>query len=275
MSTEETTTADVENSASAPVAAPAKEETDPTTATSEQDASAEGKEADGKTTPEDDAAKASEAAKTLNERKRSAQERINEAVGKQRQAERERDAARREAEDLRKKLTPPDPTKYDDVSKLTADQVAHTIDSREAERLDRRATEAEQIAERAVAEAWLERVSDFKADNPDFEEVAYKAPITDATAKLVAEMEDGPAIAYWLGKNPSEARRIDRLSERAKMVEMGRISARISMPPPRRTTEAPKPVSAVGGKNAGRSDFDPENASMAEYVAKRNGGWGE
>lgn len=267
------TPADGDQSATAAAAAPEKEETATKTDPSEQDAKtdAAGNKPDGKT--DDEASKASEAGKTLNERKRSVQERINEAVGKQRQAERDRDAARREAEELRKKIAPVDPSKYDDVSKLTADQVAHTIDTREADRLDRRAVEAEDAAERAIAEAWTERVADFEADNPDFKEVAYKAPIGERTSRLVAEMEDGPAIAYWLGKNPAEARRIDRLTDRAKLVEMGRISARISAPPPRRTTQAPEPVNAVAGKNAGRSDFDPEKASMEAYAEKRKAGW--
>jgi hypothetical protein len=271
---DEDTTSDGQSSATATVAAPAKEETDTTTATSETDTKTapEGDKPEGKT--EDDAAKASEAGKTLNERKRSVQERINEAVGKQRQAERDRDAARREAEELRKKIVPIDPNQYTDVAKLTADQVGQTFDTREAERLERRATEADETAERAIAEAWVERVADFEAETPDFKEVAYKAPISDKTSQLVAEMEDGPAIAYWLGKNPAEARRIDRLTDRAKLVEMGRISARISAPPPRRTTQAPEPVAAVGGKNAGRSDFDPEKASMADFAAKRKAGWG-
>lgn len=220
-----------------------------------------------------DAAKATEAAKALAARKQTANERINELTRARRDAERQRDAALKEAADLRAKAIKPDPAKYDDVSELSAAQLAHQLDSREADRKTAAAERASKEAEAADIEAWQERISVFKETALDFDEVALKAPITDAVAKDILRIEEGPQIAYYLGKHPAEARALNILSERDRAIQLGRLAGRLTQAPIRKTSTAPTPVDAVGGKGSQSSAFDPSKASMDDYIARRKAGW--
>lgn len=244
-------------------------------ATPEADAktSETGKVAEGQQAPAtNDAAeaeKATEAAKALAARKQTAKERIDDITRKYREAERRAEAAERREAELRGRLKEPDPATFDDVSKLNAAQVGHTLDQREADRLKGEREAASKEAEAAVAEAWQERVSVFRETAADFDEVAFKAPITDATARDIARMEEGPQIAYYLGKHPAEARALNTLSERERAIQLGRLAGRLTQAPPRKTTTAPTPVDAVGGKGAQTSNPDPGKMSMEEYVAWR------
>lgn len=216
---------------------------------------------------------ASEAAKALQKRKQTMQERLNEVSFERRKAELRAEQAERDLADLRGKLKAPNPDEYTDPAKLTADQINYTMDQREVRRLEGERVQASQEADKARALAWNERVQDFKADNPDFEQVAFNAPIGRETSLMVADMEDGPAVAYHLGKNPAEARRIEGLPERQRTFALGKIAAQITAPPPRRITNAPAPVNAASGKSGGGGTDDPAKMDMEEYARRRKSGW--
>jgi hypothetical protein len=224
------------------------------------------------TTEAEDAAKASEAAKALAARKQSAQERINNAVRAQREAERARDRAEARARELEAKLTKPDPEKFTDLSELNAAQVEHTLGKRDAARLTEDAKAAAREADEAARDAWQERVSVFKETAADFEDVAYNAPISEQVASDILRMEDGPQVAYYLGKNPKEARALNALSERERGIALGRLAGKIAAEPPRRTTQAPPPITgAVTGKSAPAmkwASLSPED--YAKAVAKED-----
>lgn len=221
----------------------------------------------------EEAAKATEAAKALAARKQTANERINELTRARRDAERRAERAEKEAAELRGKLKEPDPATFDDVGKLSAAQVSHALDQREVNRREAEAKAAKEDADRVVREAWQERVSVFKETATDFDEVAYRAPITDEVAKDIAALEEGPQLAYYLGKHPAEARALNTMSERERAVQLGRLAGRLSTTPPRRTTQAPTPVDAVAGKGSQSSSFDGGKASMEDYAARRKAGW--
>lgn len=221
-----------------------------------------------------DAEKASEAAKALAARKKTANERIAEVTRARRDAERRAEIAERRLQELETRAAKePDPTKFDDVSKLTAAQVENTLDRREVERLKAEREAVVRDTESLVAEAWRERVDIFKAEAPDFEQVAYSAPLSAESSRDIARLEEGPQIAYYLGKNPAEARLLNSLSDRDRAVALGRLAGRLTAAPVRRTSTAPPPVEAVAGKGALAAAFNPEKSSMAEYAAKRRQGW--
>lgn len=218
------------------------------------------------------AAEASEAGKALNKRKQSANERISEITGKYREEQRRADTLALKLAQLEGKLKAPNADEYTDASKLNADQIAYALDQRRVAELKEEHSSATAEADRARAVAWYERVEAFKADAADFDAVALTAPIGKETSLMVADMEDGPAVAYHIGKNPAEARRIDGLPERQRAFALGKIAAQITTTPPKRITAAPTPVNAVSGKSAGGSD-DPGAMSMEEYARRRNSGW--
>lgn len=247
------------------VETPANEEQKASEATTE-----EGKQPDPvKDTAKEDAA-ASEAAKALQKRKQTMQERLNEVTRKYRDEERRANRLAAQIAQQEGKLKPPNADDYTDPAKHTADQISYTLDQRRVQELKAEHAEASQEANRARASAWFERVQDFKVDNADFEQVAHSAPIGEETSLMVADMEEGPAVAYHLGKNPALARKIEGLPERMRPFELGKIAAQITATPPRRVTTAPTPVSAISGKSAGSSGHPTD---MDEYVSRRKAGW--
>ena len=226
-------------------------------------------------TEEQKAAEATEAAKVLQRHKQTASERVQQAITRQREAERRAERAEAEASDLRAKLKTPDPNQYDDNAKYTADLLAHQLDERDVSRADRVVKEATDEKLEAIKEAWQTRVADFKLEVPDFEEVVYNGNIglSRETGILVGEMEDGPQVAYYLAKNAADARRIDRLPERAKAIELGKLAGKLSAPVPRKVTSAPEPIRSVGGKSSPHSiNYDKMSPSdYAKLVAKETG----
>lgn len=225
---------------------------------------------------EADAAKASAAGKALSEHRRSTQERINVATRKQREAERTRDTALAEAATLRAKLKKPDPATFEDVTELNAAQFEHSLDVREANRKTAEATTASKTADDSARQAWNDRVALFKDSTPDFEKVAFNSPISDATAKDILLLEEGPQIAYHLGKHPAEAIALNAMTERERAIALGRLAGKMSAQPlPRRSTNAPPPIDgAVTGKGSGGSTKFAALSTdeYAKVVAKEMGG---
>lgn len=277
MTTEDLANAGGEQPATtATTAAPEPEKVDDLDkeATASEATSEQGEQPGAAKTDEDpDAKAASDAGKALNKHKRTASERVQQAVTRQREAERETQRLRERLAQLEGKIKAPNADDYTDPAKLTVDQLNYSLDQRRVQDLKEQHADATQAAEQARAVAWVERVQDFKADNPDFEQVAFAAPIGRETSLMVADMEDGPAVAYHLGKNPALARQIEGMPERQRPFALGKIAAQVTAPPPRRITNAPAPVEAASGKSGGGSAPDAGKVDMDEYARLRKSGW--
>lgn len=94
---------------------------------------------------------------------------------------------------------------------------------------------------------------------PDFNEVVGSKEVAMNQDMIIAvSSTDEPAgVAYYLGKNPEESKRISELSPERMFVEMGKIEAKIQAaeaeaekPPPKRKTNAPDPIKPVSGNSA-------------------------
>lgn len=122
-----------------------------------------------------------------------------------------------------------------------------------------------------VREAFSKRREDFITDHPDYEDIAESDDIVISIpmAAVIMNDEDGPAIAYYLGKNPDEAERISKLSPARVGSELGRIAARINAKPVVQTK--PKPITPLRtGANPASTRTDPNDESMDAYAARRN-----
>ena len=106
---------------------------------------------------------------------------------------------------------------------------------------------------------------------PDFAEVALAktVPITPLIKDILAETDNPADVAYYLGKNQSEAIRIGRLTPIAAAREIAKIEAEITVAPtapagtPKKITDAPPPIKPVGSANV--IGKDPENMTQKEY----------
>jgi hypothetical protein len=134
-------------------------------------------------------------------------------------------------------------------------------------------------AETAKVEEFRSREAAFAESVPDYEDVARNPSlaITQNMADVISELENGPAVAYWLGKNPKEAERISGLSPRRQAAEIGRIEARLeaAREAPRNPATAPPPVPQVRARGAAGNALSPSLSmeAWAENYRKSREAW--
>ena len=137
---------------------------------------------------------------------------------------------------------------------------------------DRSTKQAEIVRERAIAHA--ERVEDARETITDFDQVMTTMKGVNVRNEVIDEImssDKSALLSYYLAKNPEKLQALDRLSGRELAREMGRLEGSIRMPAAKKQTAAPTPLNPLKGGASG--SFDPEKASMDDYVAKRNAGW--
>ena len=132
---------------------------------------------------------------------------------------------------------------FDDYNEYVAAKAVYTYRKADSEaKAEAAKAEAEAAAEAdrsVVNEDWREEVERAKARLPDFEQVAFSAPISDAVADLVMSSDMSTDVAYHLGENHAEARQLAQLVQVDAARELGRLEAKLSMPGPQpKTTKA-------------------------------------
>lgn len=165
----------------------------------------------------------------------------------------------------------PDFSQYTDPEEKLAARTAHLVRQNMAGDHESQARLARQDAERAMHEAWNVAKEEARARLPDFDQIVTdRTPIHQRAAPFIVESEKGAEIAYWLGKNPETARdlysKFDTNPAQA-LIELGRIEARLSAPPPKSVSTAPKPAPALNG-GVSPLAFDVHTASVDDVAAR-------
>ena len=133
------------------------------------------------------------------------------------------------------------------------------------------------------SEVWQEQVAEIRNELPDFDEVfTDDLPVTDLMADYMTSTDVGARMGYYLGKNKSVAKRIAAMSDpRSKSFdqigatrELARLEAKMQSTPIKRVSQAPKPVTTIGGKAAGVGVKPLSAATYEEYVKRRQAGEG-
>jgi hypothetical protein len=100
-------------------------------------------------------------------------------------------------------------------------------------------------------------------------------PITPVMAVAMAETDCGEDIAYFLGKNPNEAKRISKLSGVKQTVEIGRLTSLFNKGVNQNNKRQIQTIKPVGsGAKAPSGDKDPAKMSYHEYKKWRASGGG-
>lgn len=225
-------------------------------------------------------------------------EKRRQAEARTAEIEREREEARQEAAkhkaELERLRNPPAQTqrpKRDDFQKpedydaalleFGVQEAARQFRDEQRAAEEKRATEtraaaerqAQQTAEqqvqaeqRQLAEQWLKRREDVLKTHPDFAEVAEREDLTITMPMLDAmwREDNGPLIAYHLGKHPEEAQRISQLPAGRQAAEIGKLSARLERQP---VSKAPPPLTPVGSSDRS-GPRKLEELTMEEYAAQ-------
>jgi hypothetical protein len=158
----------------------------------------------------------------------------------------------------------------DQASYIKAAIKEATVDAQKAA-LEQQAQQLEKAALQSRNRAYEARVHEFSERAPDYHQVTGNPnlQISPVMADAIRISETGPQIAYYLGKNPSEASRIANLSPVEQLVAVGALSARVSAPE-KRVSSAPAPVKTVTGATV-KASPDLGDMSYAEYRKARMG----
>ena len=168
------------------------------------------------------------------------------------------------------------------AEKAVADREAET--RRAAEEKARTDAETRQQTEmQALQQQFATRREAALAKYPDYAEVAEAdtTRIEVPTAVAIAQAENGPDIAYHLGKNPAEAARIAAMTPQQQVFEIGRLSATLAQPTRPAVSKAPAPLRPISATRESATDTNREESmdEVAERVRKREsanrvGMWG-
>lgn len=127
-----------------------------------------------------------------------------------------------------------------------------------------------------IEDAWQDQVTEAKAKYEDFVQVAFSPaiPITQAMGDAIKESDIGAELAYYLGKNPKEAKIIAELSPVRQIKALVALEARVAeklKEPPGSKAPAPIPAEKTGKTIIQKFDTtDPKSVkqmSASEWIA--------
>lgn len=147
----------------------------------------------------------------------------------------------------------------------------------------RRELSAERERETATQRkaSFVSRSTEFAKTVEDYDSVVRnpRLHINADMAEVIEDSDDGPALAYHLGKNPDVADRIAQLPPKAAARELGKIEARLAFErekaKPEKVSKAPPPPPKVEGTesstgNVKPDDPDSDKLSDDEWARRRN-----
>jgi DNA repair exonuclease SbcCD ATPase subunit len=214
-------------------------------------------------------------------KKNRVQERIDELTRQKKEMEREAAYWRQQVEAKEQAQAPiKEPVKptlesvgYDEarfeaaIEQYAAEKAAYqshqqTIESKQRE---------QQLLQHRAEQDFQARSAQFAAQNPDYFMTIQNPDlrITGEMAEAIKAVDNGPELAYYLGKNPDLAAKIASLDERRQFLEIGRLQAEISARKPlsAEPSKAPPPIKPVGTKATVQKD--PSRMTDKEFAEWR------
>lgn len=213
----------------------------------------------------------------------SFQDRIDELTGKYRSEERARIEAETRYQQAQQQLQAMEKPKPIEPDKTLADfdydegkyaeyvtEVAREAAQKQAVEIAQQELEQKRTAERQAQ--FAVRESDFKADLPDYELMAYsKAVITPEMADVIRGAEKGPEIAYYLGQNVEVGAKLAAMHPLDMAREIGHIESTLVKPEKKESKTPPPPPKLKAGNAPTRitSDSpDSDKLSDAEWLRR-------
>lgn len=163
------------------------------------------------------------------------------------------------------------------------------LEARDAWKDARRAQQEEQDAAKAyeneVESTYQESVNAFKAEHEDWDEIVGEADISIpvVAGNAIKQLENGPAVVYYLAQNPKAAQKISEMPPVLAVAEIGRIAARLEKVPAEETptnntavknpdrqpvvSKAPAPITPLkgGSLRPTKQDLNDPELSYSEW----------
>lgn len=257
-------------------AAPAESD-NPAAETTEQPAT-ETKEADGDETKADDAG--DDGDDEDKPRRASRAERQKRALVAARTRAAELEARLAEVEHGKRQPAKDDRPKEQDFNgdyaaferAQTAYEIKQAIREEKASDEQTKANERRSAERQEKLEAFDDSEDQLRERVPDYDKVMKQAKndglkFAPHVGDLILDSNKSAHLAYFLAGKPEKTSELNAMSPLQAAREIGRIEARLSLPTPNKSTNAPPPRSAPGGGAAVAPD--PSKMSMEDYVAWR------
>lgn len=210
------------------------------------------------------------------------QERVNEITRARREAERERDYWRQQAESNRQQAAysqpaaqgnPPTLEEYNfDQGQWAQAMTEYAVRQAESRVEARFQQQSQRQYQHTVEQQFEQRSQEYAKANPDYDQavsdlgraVQFHPAVVDA----IGQSERGPEVVHYLAQHLDEADRISRMPPHIATVQLGRIEAQLSTPKAKPVTNAPNPPPILGGGKATVAK-NPDDMSQAEWLAWR------
>jgi len=175
--------------------------------------------------------------------------------------------------------TPPDPENYTDEKKYFSDLIKFELANQNIGNIVQAELKNKQMYEKTVAQKlkFDQKVIEVQKKIPDFDEVArsstmrqlYKEAQNDF-GNIIEGLEEGPEIAYYLGKNIDEAYRLANLNGGELFNEIDILRKKTRAPKNKGISSISPPIEPVGGSEVSAGNIDMDKISMQEWLGLRN-----
>ena len=189
------------------------------------------------------------------------------------EAKAERDLFKRQLEELKPKSSDPGEPKlenFSDIEEFRKATAKYASDQAVKEHTAKQQAETQKQAQARLISEWEEKTA--KAKYEDFDEVVGEITPTTPWATALMHAENGDEIAYHLGKNLKDARRIAALPPVLQILEIGKLGATLAATPqtPKTPSRAPAPITPLSGTGSANTTEPSEDDDMKTWLAKRN-----
>lgn len=171
----------------------------------------------------------------------------------------------------------PELTKFDTYEKYVKALTAWTVRQEAKRYTEQQATADAADYQKQINQTFSGKVAEFIDSHPDYDEVlSDSVPLYQGVEWAIKEMDNGPEVAYFLGKHPDVAAKLMDMSPAKAIAEAGRISAQLTKPETPVTkkpvSNAPAPLRPVGGGSAITDTGQPGKRSLQQYRQLRESG---
>lgn len=163
-----------------------------------------------------------------------------------------------------------DPSIGYDEDAFEAANRQYDIDKGVQDALAKQSTDAKAEQQKAESEKVLttfnERVSAL--GKSDFDEKSNAIPnLPQGVADAIMQSEDGAEMVYHLGSNPEEAEALANMSPAMAIMQLGKLSTKLSAKPEIKTSAAPEPIDPLKSGSSLSSNIGDE-MSMDDWMKK-------
>lgn len=156
----------------------------------------------------------------------------------------------------------------------TEAKIMHRLKTEQAKVVLQQRAQAQQQQQAEVQQKVRDLITEGNNRHADFEEVALsdKLPMPPQMVHALTECDEPSEVAYWLGKNPDEARRIASLPATKIARELAKVEAKLANPPAPKPSAAPAPPPPpIRGRGAVAKSVYDADLSYQDYVRLRQG----